>query len=407
MSTGRWRAVAAVMAIGLVAAACSNNKPNTNASGNQTPIVIGISLSLTGDFSDPGSAAKRGYELWRDTINAHGGLLGRPVELKIVDDTSSPNQVVTNYTTLITKDHVDLVFGAFSTLLNAPAAAVASRNGYAYLEPAGGGPAIFAEGLHNVFFTQPAPVVNSADVFTNYLLSLPPDQLPKTAAYPSLDDPFASPIVDRVRQKLEANGIQTVYKTIYPSESVDMTPIVARIAAANPDLVVAGTQSNDAFAEVKAMVEQKFSPTYLFMTNGANDPVNFPDKVGAGNVSGIFTTGDWYEAENSAGNSEFVAAYHAKYGPGAIDSTSAEAYACGQILQAVAAKLKSLDNAKIIAALHQGSWPSVEGNLSWDSIGQPQGQDLLLEWVGGTLQPVYPPNVAQTAPVIPKPNWGG
>ena len=124
-------------------------------------------------------------------------------------------------------------------------------------------------------------------------------------------------------------------------------------------------------------------------------------------MTGIFTTGDWYEAENSAGNSAFVAAYHAKYGPGAIDSTSAEAYACGQILQAVVTKLKSVDNAKIIAALHQGSWPSVEGNLSWDSIGQPQGQDLLLEWVGGTLQPVYPPNVAQTAPVIPKPNWGG
>ena len=257
-----------------------------------------------------------------------------------------------------------------------------------------------------MFFTQPAPVTDSADVFANYILSLPADQRPATAAYPSLDDPFASPIVDRVRQQFEAAGITTVYKTIYPSESADMTPIVTKMATKNPDIVVAGTQSNDAFAEVKAMVELKFSPKFLFMSNGANDPVNFPYKVGANNVNGVFTSGDWFEGENSPGNAAFEAAYHTKYGSGPIDSTSAEAYACGQILQAVVNKLHSFDNAKIIEALHQGSWPSVEGNLSWNDIGEPQGQDLLLEWVNGKLLPVYPPEIALASPVIPKPNWG-
>ncbi len=134
---------------------------------------------------------------------------------------------------------------------------------------------------------------------------------------------------------------------------------------------------------------------------------NFPDKVGAANTEGIFGAGDWFEQETSPGNSEFVAGYKAKYGSGPIDSTSAEAYACGQILQAVVEKVNSLDNMKIIDALHQGSWPSVEGNLSWNEIGEPQGQDLLLEWVGGKLLPVYPPEVALTDPVIPKPNWSG
>ena len=62
---------------------------------------------------------------------------------------------------------------------------------------------------------------------------------------------------------------------------------------------------------------------------------------------------------------------------------------------------------KIISALHQGSWPSVEGNLSWDAVGQPQGQDLLVEWLNGKLVPVYPPSVAQASPTIPKPTWAG
>jgi branched-chain amino acid transport system substrate-binding protein len=315
--------------------------------------------------------------------------------------------VVTNYQNLITKDKVAFVFGPFSTLLSAPAAKVANRYGYAFIEPAGGGPAIFDEKLGNVFFVQPAPVVNSADVFASYILSLPADQRPKTAAYPELDDPFAAPIAEEVRAKFEAAGITTVFKQVYPAETTDFTPIVTKMAAANPDVVVAGTQSDDAFALTKAMIEQNFSPKILFESNGANDPVNFPDKVGANNVNGIFSSGDWFADESSPGNAAFVAAYQAKYGAGPIDSTSAEAYSAGQLLAAAALKTHSLDNAKIIAALHQGTWPSVEGNLSWNAIGEPQGQDLLVEWVNGNLVPVYPPAVAVTAPVIPKPPWGG
>ena len=167
MSAWRVRgAVAALSAFALVLTGCSSNNGNGNSSpsASNTPVVIGISLSSSGDFSDPSAAAKKGYELWADTINKSGGLMGHPVQLKIVDDASSPDQVVTNYQNLITKDKANFVFGPFSTLLSAPAAKVANRYGYAFIEPAGGGPAIFDEQLHNVFFVQPAPVVNSADV---------------------------------------------------------------------------------------------------------------------------------------------------------------------------------------------------------------------------------------------------
>ena len=98
-------------------------------------------------------------------MNAKGGILGRKVELKIVDDASSPTQVVTNYQNLINKDKVDLVFGPFSTLLTVPAAQVAKRYDYAFLEPAGGGPQVFDLKLGNLFFVQPAPVIKQGEVF--------------------------------------------------------------------------------------------------------------------------------------------------------------------------------------------------------------------------------------------------
>src|SRR5690349_13365844 len=214
MSTNNrfWRAgLATGAALALAACSPSSAKPAASA-GPKPPLVIGASVSLTGDFADSGKAVKAGYELWANAVNAKGGILGRHVTMKIVDDTSSPTQVVTNYQNLINLDHVDLVFGPFSSLLTVPASQVAKRYGYAFLEPAGGGPSVFAQKLDNLFFVQPAPVVKSGDVFADWILSLPAADQPKTAAYAELDDPFATPIAENIRTRFEAAGIKTVDK---------------------------------------------------------------------------------------------------------------------------------------------------------------------------------------------------
>src|SRR6202035_4733805 len=107
----------------------SSASSSSSASGGT--ITIGASLSLTGDFSSDGQAFEKGYELWAKDVNAKGGILGKQVKLTILNDASSANQVVTNYQTLISSDHVDLTFGPFSSLLTTPASAVAARAGYA------------------------------------------------------------------------------------------------------------------------------------------------------------------------------------------------------------------------------------------------------------------------------------
>jgi branched-chain amino acid transport system substrate-binding protein len=390
-------------------AAATTLVTGTAVAADAPPLKIGISLSLTGDFADPGKAAQRGYELWADEVNKAGGILGRKVEIKIVNDASSPDQVVTNYQNLITQDKVDIVFGPFSSLLTIPSARVAKRYGYAFIEPAGGGPKVFDQHFDNLFFVQPAPVVKGGDIFAKYILSLPPDQRPKTAAYAKLDDPFAAPIADYVKKEFEAAGIKTVYDETYPSESADLTPIVAGYAAKNPDVVVGGTQSLDAFAQVKAMIQLKFNPKWLFLSNGASSPTEFPDKVGTKNTEGVFASADWYADSPVAGSKEFIAAYVAKYGGDAygIDATSAQAFSCGLLLERVAEKTGKVDNATIIKTLHQGTWPTLEGDLSWDQYGAPQGEYLLAQWIGGKLVTVYPPETAQHAPMAPKPAWGG
>jgi branched-chain amino acid transport system substrate-binding protein len=245
-------------------------------------------------------------------------------------------------------------------------------------------------------------------VFANWILSLPKSARPKTAAYPALDDPFSSPIADRIRGILEKAGVKTVYKSIYASETTDMTPIVSKIVAAKPDAIIGGTQAGDGYALVKALVQAKYSPKFLFLSNGPNSPGEFPSKVGAKNVNGIFSASDWFPQAKTPGNPAFVKGYIKAYGgtADAIDPGSAEAFAVGQVVEAVAKKIGSIDNTKVIAALHKGTWPTVEGVLRWNAIGEPQGEDLLMEWLGGKLYPVAPAKVALKKPTYPKPGWG-
>jgi branched-chain amino acid transport system substrate-binding protein len=404
--------LASAVAVTLVAGCASKGGGATASSGggsSNKPLVIGASVSLTGDFSDSGKAVQRGYQLWADTVNAKGGILGRKVEMKIVNDASSPTQVVTNYQNLINKDRVDLTFGPFSTLLTIPASQVAKRYGYAFLAPAGGGPKVFEQKLNNFFFVQPAPTTQAGDVFAAYILSLPADQRPKTAAYAELDDPFAAPIAENIRQKLEAAGVQTVYKQVYPSETADLSPVMSAIAAKHPDAIISGTQNEDAYGQVKSLVQLKFSPKFMFQSNGANSPLEFPDKVGPSNTSGILSSADWFPGSTAAGSADFTAAYIKRFGGTAqsVDDSSAEAYAAGQLIEAVAAKTNKIDNATIISSLHSGSWPTLLGNLSWSADGAPNGEFNLVQWQKGKLVPVYPSSVAQASPVAPKPNWGG
>ena len=71
------------------------------------PIKVGFSMALTGSVAQNGKQLIMALELWRDDINASGGLLGRPVELVYYDDQSNPSNVPGIYTKLITVDKVD------------------------------------------------------------------------------------------------------------------------------------------------------------------------------------------------------------------------------------------------------------------------------------------------------------
>ena len=82
------------------------------------PISVGCSASLTGSLSATRNMVI-GYELWRDDVNAAGGLLGRPVELVVYDDQSTPSNVPAIYSKLVDIDKCDFLFSPYGANLTA------------------------------------------------------------------------------------------------------------------------------------------------------------------------------------------------------------------------------------------------------------------------------------------------
>src|SRR4051812_12155807 len=178
--------IAVALAVGAFAGCGRDHKSGTSA---KDPIVIGISLPLTGDFSEPGKGIQRGYEAWAKAVNDGGGLLGRPVKLTFLDDQSSADRVVSDYEQLIGKDKVDLVFGPFSTRLVVPSARVAEEYGMLFVEPAGAAKKVFEQGFKNLFYAAPAVATDHYNLLAKHILALPEATRPRTAAYASMDDP--------------------------------------------------------------------------------------------------------------------------------------------------------------------------------------------------------------------------
>jgi branched-chain amino acid transport system substrate-binding protein len=401
---------AASAAAAMVLAACGGSSAPGGGGGggssDEGPVTIGISLPLTGDFSQPGGEAKRGYEVWRDMVNAGGGLRGRQVKLKIVDDASNQDTVVSDYTKLITQDKVDLVLGTFSSLLNFPASAVAEKNGYVFVEPAGGAPDMFTRGFEYLFFAQPATAPHQADVFVDYIKSLPEDQRPKTAAYPTQDDPFTRPVIESMQQQLEALGVKTVYSEVYPADTTNFQTIANTLKNKKPDLIAQGAVFEDGVGLVRSLKQLGYTPEALFQTSAPSNAGQYSDGVGEANTEGVFYTVSWHEEADTPKNPEFVKAYGDAYDGASPAEDAADAFAAAETLQAAVEATKGFDNDKIKDWLHANEVQTILGPLSWNDKGEPQGDFILAQWQSGKVEVVGPPDVATTDTIVyPKPPW--
>jgi branched-chain amino acid transport system substrate-binding protein len=419
--SGNVFAITAVTVLGLSAlAACTSSSTSsgtpTSTSQPTGPITIGASLSLTGDFSADGLAFKRGYELWAKDVNAHGGILGRQVKLTIINDGSSPNQVVTNYQTLFGADHVELAFGPFSSLLSSPASSVAARFGMALVEGAGGAPSVFDtpsnQADHNVFDVS-LPIADVMVPFVKWIASLPATERPKTAAYPMADDPFADPPVQLAQTELQNLGVRTVYSNVFPSEVTAYKGPADQVAAAGADLVVLGsTDVPTVGAFMSAFEQQHYTPKMFIAAAGPDQGDAFTSAVGTGNANGMMVPNGWYPGYSNAASRQMVREYVAQFGgtTSGVNADVAEAYSVGQVVAQAVIATGGTDNAKIISYLHSGvALTSVQGPVKFDALGENgAAAAFVFQWQKGNYRQVLPSSTTGSVAIAAtKPPWAG
>jgi len=387
-------ALAGALALGV--AACSSDDGDGGGGGSDSPIRIGASIPLTGQFSQQGKAAEQGYKVWQAMVNDAGGLLDRKVELVIKDDASDQNTVVSDYNALISKDKVDLLIGTYSSLLNLPASAVAEKNKMLYIEPAGGAPEIFERGFKYIFFSQQATADKQGKAFADWISSLPEDQRPKTAAYPTIDDPFVKPNVDGIRKILETAGVKTVYSTTYQVDLNNFDTIVNKVRAADPDLVVHGAFFDDGVGFIRSMLKADFTPKWLYQTTAPSLGDEYAKAIGAENTEGIIFAISHAPQAETPGNAEFVKKYEEMFG-GLPPEDAADAYGAAQVLQAAVEAVGNIDDQKAMADwLRKNSVETILGDLKWDDDGRPQGEFLTGQWQNGKVEYILPAKFATT-----------
>src|SRR5262249_46928698 len=159
-------------------------------------------------FEADGQACLKGYQLWASDVNAHGGLLGHPVKLVVMNDQGWPASTTYDYKWLITHDHVDLTLAPFSSLLTATAAAPTTEKlGYALVAGWAGAPSVF-DPVHRTLSPTTIPAASERAQFAKWALTQPGP--PPSAASPMVSAPFADPPVETTRGTFESHGIRTV-----------------------------------------------------------------------------------------------------------------------------------------------------------------------------------------------------
>jgi branched-chain amino acid transport system substrate-binding protein len=418
-------ASAAVAACGLSSAGTGNP---LLAGPTGQPITIGISEPLGGSpASDPfigdGQACKIGYELWAADVNSHGGLLGRPVRLKFLDNKGQPNIAVANYRTLISQDKVNLVLAPFSSLLTVAVAPEVDKLHYMLVAGSAGSPKVYALGQYSLFSTN-LPVVKQMVPFAQWVARLPAGKRPLTAAYPMVQDPFADPPVLSAQGILQAAGVKTVYP---PGQGyLDIKPKALAadakaVASKGAQMVVLGSVDVPTVqAFIQQFIAQHYTPKIFIAAAGPDQGQDFINAIGGpGNALGIMVPNGWSGTFANALSHVMVQEYIAKYGgtADAINADVAESYSAAEVLGAAVKATQSLSQQQLIGWLH-GPGRTVQtvlGPVAFSKDGE-NTQAIrfaaIFQWqagAGGTgarFVQVLGPGSAQQ-PLAVKPAWSG
>ena len=380
---------AAVLAIALVGGAALAAEP----------VRIGFSIAQTGLFAAAAPSQLNAYELWKEEVNAAGGLdvagEKRPIEFVMYDDQSNPEQTVRIYEKLITEDRVDLLLAPWGTPMHFAIAGVLEKHQFPVVGNSAASVQLRELKPGNIWF----PTSAIPDRMAAELAKMLKANGAKSAAVLTNQLPFSLEIKQFLIPELEKAGVSTPVNDEYPPDVKDMTALLGKVKQAAPDAVLALSYPNDSILYMNQAKEAGIAAPFQFVLVGPT--IDFFGKMFGKDLDGIVTIGHWTPAKADWPKAKpFFDAYVAKFNANPDYLDSALAYMSCEILQQAVAKA-GLDKTKLREAISTATFDTINGPVRFEGVQNATTPTSFLQFQDGQAQLVWPPEAA-TAPYKPR-----
>jgi branched-chain amino acid transport system substrate-binding protein len=361
------------------------------------PLVIGAAVSQTGAHADLAEDYGKALQLWQEEVNAAGGLLGRRVELRLLDDNSEALRAGALYRQLILEEPDGLI-GPYGTAATMVAAAEAETAQRVLINGAG-----WSRAVHK---RSPRFVFQSAVPYAAYgagVLQVAKDEGARRALILARDDPAAIEMGAGALEAALKLGMVAGPVEPYSGNLTDFSALVARARDAKVDAWIAFGQVRDAAEMVKTFKRLGYAPR-IFFASAASDPKLIPL---LGQDAELALGAIPYDRRfRTAGNARFVEAFTKKWGR-APTAAGAEGWAAATVLAEGLRRAGSSDQQKLRASLASLATETVLGDFRVDpATGEQMAtQPALTQILKGRPELVWPASLQTAQPVLPYPQW--
>ena len=344
-----------------------------DASAQQPPIRIGMSMPQTGGLAGGGKASLLGIEIWRDDVNARGGLLGRKVELVVYDDKSSAAETPAIYAKLLDVDKVDLLFAPYATVPTAPLMPMVKQRGLLLM---GNFSFQVNSKIHHDMWFNNAPW-GPADSWATGFLGLGQKAGGKTIALLSADQEFAQNLAKTAREVAKQRDLQIVFDQVYPPSTVEFSSIIRAMNAAKPDIVYVASYPPDSAAILRAVNEIGIDDNVKIF-GGAMVGLQFAaimENLGS-LLNGVVNYNTWLPEPSMYfdGTKQFFETYSKRAVEAKVDPLgyyiAPYGFAMGQMIEQAITATKSLDQKTLAKYLHENVLKTIVGPIQFAEDGE-------------------------------------
>jgi len=339
----------------------------------QAPIKIGMSMPQTGGLAGGGKASLLGIEIWRDDVNAKGGLLGRKVELVVYDDKSSASETPAIYSKLIDVDKVDLLFAPYGTVPTAPIMPMVKQRGLLLI-----GNFSFQVNSkvgHDMWFNN-APW-GPPDSWASSYLDIAQKAGGKSIALLTADQEFAQNLAKTAREVATKRNMPIVFDQAYPPNTVEFSSIIRALKVTKPDVVYVASYPPDSAGILRAVNEIGIGDNVKVFGGGMVGLQFGAVMENLGSLlNGVVNYNSWLPEKSMyfEGTKEFFEIYTKRAVEAKVDPLgyylAPFGYTSGQLVEQAIKAVGSLDQKAIAKYLHENTHKTIVGPIEFSADGE-------------------------------------